>query len=149
MGLMYSASFENTTVTDAAQDIIFLATSAAVPIIIHEIRMSANVTTDIRARISILRRSTSGSAGTAVTARALWERNSVAAATTCTSVRTTPGTAGNLIYNEEWSLLVPFIWTPTPECRPQVGVSGFLGVNLVAGTGASRSMSCNVLFEEL
>jgi hypothetical protein len=149
MGLMYSAAFENATITDAAQDIIFLASSSSVPVLVHAIRIAAGVTTDVRARIQLVRRSTAGSAGTGITAAPLFSRNTVSAATTCTYARTTPGTVGTLLHAEQWSLLVPFEWMPTPEMRPQLPVSGFLGLHLVAGTGASRVMSGSVIFEEL
>ena len=149
MGLMYAARLENVTITDAAQDIVFLATSSAVPIVVHSIILTADTTTDVRARLLILRRSTAGSAGTTITARALHGRNTVTAATTCTSARTTPGTGGDELEGERWSLLVPFQRIYTPETRIHVPVSGFLGVNLVAGTGASRAVSGSVIFEEL
>lgn len=149
MGLMYSAAFENVTITDAAQDIVFLATSSSVPIIVHSVRITAGVTTDVRARIQIVRRSTAGSGGTGITVAELHGRNTVAATVTATYARTTPGTVGDVVHGEQWSLLVPFEWIPTPEIRPQVPVSGFIGVHLVAGTGASRVMSGSITFEEL
>lgn len=148
-GLMYSAGFEAITVTDAAQDIIFLATSSAVPILIHEINLSASDTTDIRARIRILRRSSAGSGGTAVTARPLNPRNTVSAATTVTTIRTTPGTADEVLEGHRWSLLVPFQRLYVPEDRVYVPVSDYLAIELVAGTGASRTVSGSVTFEEL
>lgn len=149
MGLIYSAPFENITITDAAQDIVFLATSSSVPLIVHSIRVTAGVTTDVRARVQIVRRSTAGSAGTGITPNAFNGRNTVAAAATATYGRTTPGTVGNVIHAEQWSLLVPFEWLPTPEMRPHVPVSGFLGLHLAAGTGASRVMSGSIIFEEI
>lgn len=149
MGLMYSAPFENITITDAAQDIAFLATSSSVPLIVHAVRITAGVTTDVRARIQIIRRTTAGSAGTGITPSEMNGRNTVAAATTATYARTTPGTGSDVIHAEQWSLLVPFEWLPTPEMRPHVPVSGFLGVHLVAGTGASRVMSGSIIFEEI
>ena len=147
--LLYSAGFENITLTDAAQDILTLATTASVPIRIHQVRISAGVTTDIRARMQILRRTTAGSGGTGITPTAKNSLNARAATTTVTSIRTTPGTAGAVLHPEQWSLLVPFDFTPTPEQRPGVSVGGFLGVHLVAGTGASRVISGWVDFEEL
>lgn len=149
MGLIYSASFENVSITDAAQDILFLASSASVPILVHAIRVTAGVTTDVRARTQIVRRSTAGSGGTGITPAEYFGRNSVAAATVATVGRTTPGTIGDILHAEQWSLLVPFEWIPTPEMRPHVPVSGFLGLHLIAGTGAARVMSGSVIFEEL
>jgi hypothetical protein len=149
MGLFYSAPFENVSITDAAQDIVFLATSSSVPILIHSIRVSAGVTSDVRARIQLIRRTTAGSGGTGITPSELHGRNTVSAATTVTYARTTVGTGGDVLGAEEWSLLVPYEYLPTPEMRIQVPVSGFVGLHLVAGTGASRVMSGQVIFEEL
>lgn len=149
MGLLYTAPFENVSITDAAQDIVFLATSSSVPILIHAVRITAGVTTDVRARIQIIRRTTAGSGGTGITPSELFGRNTVSAATTATYARTTVGTGGDVIHAEQWSLLVPFDYTPTPEMRIHVPVSGFIGVNLAAGTGASRTMSGSITFEEL
>ena len=148
MALRYQAAFENVTITDAAQDILFLATSSSVPAKIIGIRLSAGVTTDVRARIQIVRRSTAGSGGSSITIGEVDSLNSRAAATTVTSARTTPGTVGDVLHGEQWSLLVPFDYTPVPEGRIEIPVSGFVGVHLVAGTGASRVLSGSVLFEE-
>jgi hypothetical protein len=148
MGLLYVAAFDNVTFTDAAQDIVFLQASSAVPITIHEILLTAAVTTDVRARIGIVRRSTAGSTGTGITPRALFERNTVSAATTATYARTTVGTVGNALDYDQWSMLVPYQKLYTPETRITVAVSGFLGVNLVAATGATRVISGKVVFEE-
>lgn len=149
MGLIYSAPFENITVTDAAQDIVFLATSSSVPILIHSVRLTAGVTTDVRARIQLVRRSTAGSGGTGITPSEYNGRNTVSASTTATYARTTPGTVGDVLQAEQWSLLVPLDWTWTPETRPHVPVSGYVGVNLAAGTGASRVISGQIIFEEI
>lgn len=148
-GLKYQAGFENVTLTDAAQDIIFLATSSSVPILVHSIRLTAGVTTDVRARMQIVRRSTAGSGGSSITVSKLHGRNTVTAATTATYLRTTPGTVGDVVHGEQWSLLVPFDYTPVPEGRIHVPVSGFIGLHLVAGTGASRVISGSITFEEL
>jgi hypothetical protein len=147
--LLYSAAFENTALTDAAQDILFLATSSSVPIVIHSINLGTDQTTDIRARIRVIRRTTAGSAGTSITPKALAERNSVSAATTVTTMRTTQGTAGDVLDADRWSLLVPWQRIYTPETRIIVKPSSFLAVELVAGTGASRNLSGEVVFEEI
>lgn len=148
-GLLYSAGFEAISLTDAAQDIVFLATSSTVPIVVHEFNLSAADTTDVRARLRVLRRTTAGSGGTAVTARPLNSRNTVTAATTVTTIRTTTGTAGDVLEGHRWSLLVPFQRLYTPEARIYVPASGFLALELVAGSGATRTISGEVVFEEL
>lgn len=148
MGLLYTAAFENISLTDAAQDIIFLATSSAVPIRIHYARFTASVTTDVRARIQLIRRTTAGSGGTGITPSELIGRNTVSPATTCTYLRTTTGTAGDVVAAEQWSLLVPYEYLPVPEQRPEVAASSYIGFNLAAGTGATRTISGYVTFEE-
>lgn len=148
MGLLYTAAFENVALTNAAQDILFLQTTANVPIIIHEITLSTDVTTDVRARLQLLRRTTAGSAGNAITPKPVDERNTRSATTTATDMRTTPGTAGDILDNDLWSLLVPWARLYTPETRIRVAHSGFLALNLVAGTGASRNLSGKIVFEE-
>ncbi len=147
--LLYSAAFENVSMTDAAQDILFLATTAGVPILIHEFNLGSDLTTDIRARLRILRRTTAGSTGTGITPKAIDERNTRAAATTVTNLRTTQGTAGDILDADRWSMLVPWPRLYTPETRIKVGVSSFLALELVAGTGAARNVSGKVVFEEL
>lgn len=149
MSLIYSAAFENVSITDAAQDLIVLATSSAVQVKVHEILLSASDTTDVRARLRLLRRTTAGSGGTAVTPRAVHGRNTVSAATTVTVARTTPGTAGDVLGSARWSLLVPFQRSFLPEDRVHIPVSGFLALELVAGTGGTRNVSGEVIFEEL
>jgi hypothetical protein len=148
MGLLYKAAFENQSLTDAAQDILFLQTTANVPIVIHEIVLSSAVTTDVRARLLICRRSTAGSGGTGLTVNAVDERNTRAAVTTVTQLRTTVGTIGAVLEAEQWSMLVSWPRLYTPETRIRMAHSGFLGINLVAGTGAARNISGHVVFEE-
>lgn len=149
MGLLYSAAFENVALTDAAQDILVLATTANVPIVIHEWVLSTDVTTDVRARLKILQRTTAGSGGSSITPRPLNERNSRSATTTVTYMRTTPGTGGNELDGERWSLLVPFQRLYTPETRLTIAHSSFIALALIAGTGASRNVSGKVVFEEM
>lgn len=148
MGLLYKAAFENISMTDAAQDILFLQTTANVPIVVHELVVTSAVTTDVRARLQLCRRSTAGSGGTGITPAADDERNTRAATTTATYLRTTVGTVGTILEAEQWSMLVPYTRLWTPETRPRVAHSGFLGLCLVAGTGGARLISGHVVFEE-
>lgn len=148
MGLLYVAAFENITFTDAAQDFVFLQAASGKPITVHEILMTSSTTTDVRARVSIVRRTTAGSAGTGITPRALDEHNTQAAGATATYARTTVGTVGNVLDADAWSLLVPYQKLYTPETRIRIAAAGFLGVNLTAATGATRVVSGKIVFEE-
>lgn len=147
-GLTYSASFENVTLTDASQDIILIATGSIVPATIKEILLNSDVTTDIRARLQLLFRSTAGSSGSSVTPRATDGHNSRAAAASVTIMRTTPGTAGNVVDGDRWSLLTKFQRLWTPEDRIRVPAAGFLALFLAAGTGGARNLSGKIVFAE-
>ena len=147
--LLYSAPFENVSLTDAAQDILFLQTTANVAILIHELILTSDVTTDVRARLKLLLRTTAGSGGTGITPAAVDQRNTRAAVTTVTRMRTTLGAAGVELDAERWSMMTPFSRLYTPESRVKIAHSGFIGVELVAGTGAARNVSGKVVFEEL
>lgn len=147
-GLMYTATLGNTSWGTASTDIWVLGTSSTVPVLIHEIRMTANQTTDTRNVLQVLRRSTGPTGGSAVTARALNPRNTLVAASTITSLPTTPGTAGNQVENEIWSQLVPFSRIYTPDERIYVPVSGWVALFLAVAP-AAVNVSWDVIFEEL
>lgn len=154
-GLMYTASFENLTVTNAAQDIWEFVAAAGVSILIHSIRVTfsptitSGVAQDVRARFLMQQRSTTGSGGTAQTPRAVNRRNTVAAATTCNSGVTTPGTAGNNFGADEISIIVPYERIFTPDQRIPISGGSRWNLTLVAGLGGSFSASSEVYFEEI
>lgn len=114
-GLMYKVTFDNVSITNAAQDIIEILANANVAILIHAWKLTfvptitSGVAQDVRARISTLVRSTAGTGGAAITPRATNQRMTVAAAGTYTrTVVTTQGTAGNILGSEQVSLIVPY-----------------------------------------
>jgi len=148
-GLLYTANFSNTSSGTAITDILALETSAAVPILIHEWRMTSAATVDTRLVVQILRRTTAHTGGTTVTPRALNSRNTVAAATGVFSIDTTPGTAGNIIESELWSVLVPYSRIYTPDERIYVPISGFLCLAFTTAPGSAVNISAEVFFEEL
>lgn len=148
-GLMYTANVSNTSSGTAVTDILVIGTSAAVPVLVHEWRMTSAATTDTRLVVQILRRSTGPTGGTAQTPRALNSRNTVAAASTVTSFDTTPGTAGNIIESELWSVLVPYSRIYTPDERIYIPVSGWLALSFTTAPGAAVNISADVFFEEL
>ena len=148
-GLMYSANISGVSSGTAATDVLVLGTSSAVPVLIHEIRMTSAATTDVRLNLQICRRSTAPTGGTTVTARALNSRNTVAAATTVTSLPATPGTIGNILEAEQWSVLVPYSRIYTPDERIYIPISGFLALFFATAPGSASTISADVFFEEL
>lgn len=154
-GLMYKTTFDNVSVTNAAQDIWEFVASGTVGILIHSIRLSfvptitSGVAQDVRAQVRQLVRSTTGSGGTGVTPRATNPRNTVAAATTTTRTVTTPGTAGNVWDADQFSIIVPWERIYTPAQRIFVPAATRWCLNLEAGLGAAYNASCTVDFEEL
>lgn len=148
-GLLYSATLNNTSSGTAVTDVLVLGTSAAVPILIHEWRMTSAQTTDTRLVVQILRRTTAPTGGAAITPHALNPRNTVAAATTVTSIDTTPGTAGNVLESELWSVLVPYSRIYTPDERTYVGISSWIALSFTTAPGTAVNISADIYFEEL
>ena len=154
-GLIYTVSFENTTITNAPQDIWEFVAAAGVSILIHSVRLTiaptitSGVAQDVRMRLQMQQRSTTGSGGTAQTPRALNRRNTVAAATTCNSGVTTPGTSGNIWGADLVSIIVPYERIFTPDQRIPISGGSRWNLTLLAGLGAGFSASSEVYFEEI
>lgn len=154
-GLVYTASFQNVTVTNAAQNIWEVIAAAGTSLLIHSIRLTftptitSGVAQDVRAQLNIQTISTTGTGGSAKTPSALNRRNSVAAVTTFNSLVTTPGTLGVIMDSENVSIIVPFERIYTPDQRIPIGGGARLALNLSAGLGASYSASSEIYFEEL
>lgn len=154
-GLVYTASFQNVTVTNAAQNIWEIIAAAGTSLLIHSIRLTftptitSGVAQDVRAQLNIQTISTTGTGGSAKTPSALNRRNSVAAVTTFNSLVTTPGTLGVIMDSENVSIIVPFERIYTPDQRIPIGGGARLALNLSAGLGASYSASSEIYFEEL
>jgi hypothetical protein len=154
-GLLYVVGFENLTVTNAVQDIWEFVAAAGVSILIHSVRftvsptITSGVAQDVRIRLQMQQRSTTGSGGTGQTPRAVNRRNTVAAATTCNSGVTTPGTAGNAWGSDLVSIIVPYERIFTPDQRIPISGGSRWNLTLVAAPGASYSASSEVYFEEI
>ena len=155
VGLMYSSQFTAVSVTNATQDIWELIAAAGVPIIVHWISLTieptitSGVAQDVRMRLQLVERSTTGTGGSAVTPVGLHPRNTVAASTTTTRTVTTPGTIGDIRWSDTASIIVPYekIWTP--DTRQPVQGGGRLCLFLQTALGAAYNASSTVCFEEL
>ena len=154
-GLMYTHSFSNVSITNAAQNIWEMICAAGVSILVHSIRLTitptivSGVAQDVRANLSIQTISTTGTGGTAVTPAAVNRRNSLAAVTTVNRLVTTPGTLGVVMAREIVSIIVPFERIYTPDQRIPISGGNRLALNLSAGLGAAYNASSEVYFEEI
>jgi len=148
-GLMYEAPWESITMTDAAQDIVEMVASADTPFILHRIEVTSDNITDVRARLRLVERTSTGSGGTALTEVPLQRRNTLAPDTAVSRMVTTPGSLGDIHGAFRWSLLVPYIHQPTPEVMLQVPAGERIALNLVAGAGQSETVSGTVIWEEI
>lgn len=153
-GLVYTAT-DTWTLANSAQNIWEIIAAAGVSVLVHSIRITwsptivSGVAQDVRAQLAIQTISTTGSGGSAATARALNRRNTVAAVTTCNRGVTTPGTLGVVMDQELVSIIVPFERIYTPDQRIPITGGARLAVNLAAGLGTTYSVSSEIYFEEM
>jgi hypothetical protein len=153
-GLIYTASFNNISMTNAAQNIWEFIAGASCSVLIHSIRVTvtptitSGVAQDVRGTFTLQVISTTGTGGTAVTPTATNRRNTVAAATTCNRLVTTPGTPGAVYDSENVSIIVPYERIYTPDQRIPIAPSARLALNTTALGGAFFTSS-EIYFEEI
>jgi len=146
--LSYSASFENISVS-AAQDLLEISAGSGVPLTINRVEVSWDGTTQEVCRLRLIRRSDAGSGGSAVTARALNGRNTVASAAAIQRNVTTPGTAGDVLWTTQQNLVVPVDELfGLDQLRIVVPAGARLGLNLVNAPAAARNCSVTVFYSE-
>jgi hypothetical protein len=154
-GLIYTASFENVSITAAAQDIWELVAAAGVSVVVHwwkltlQPTITSGVAQDERMRLQIVERSTTGTGGSAVTPAGANPRLTTAAATTCTRTVTTPGTIGEVYWADRVSIIVPWELIWTPDTRKPIQGGGRLCLNLAASLSGAFNASSTVCFEEV
>lgn len=154
-GLMYTSQFDNVTVTNASQDIWELVAAAGVSVMVHWIKVTfaptitSGVAQDVRVRLQLVERSTTGTGGSAVTPVGINPRNTVAAATTTTRTVTTPGTIGDIRWSDQPSVIVPFELIFTPDTRMPIQGGGRLCLFLAAAPGQTFVTDSTICFEEI
>lgn len=155
-GLMYTATFSDVAVTNAVQDVFEMIAAAGVPAIVHSIRLTfvptivSGVAQDVRAKLQVVTRTTTGSGGSAVTPAPENPRNSVAAVTTVNrTVVTTQGTLGVVKLADQVSTILPYERIFTPDQRIVIPGGGRLCLFLATALGASYQASGEVYFEEV
>jgi hypothetical protein len=157
MGLLYKASFADIVLTNAAgsQDIWEIDIADDRPITIHGLWLSQKTETGDAAEegltIQIIRgHTTLGSAGTAVTPRAVDTLNSVAAGGTVDRNNTTIASAGtpHELHTEVWNVRIPLIYLPTPELREKANeADGTIVVRLLTTPADDLTASSTLAFE--
>lgn len=148
-GLSYTAQFENVSIS-ATQDIMEITAASGVPLLIHRIELSWGVTAQEICRLQLLRRTTAGSGGSAVTPKPKNTRNTVAAACTVNRNVTTPGSAGDVLWAFQQNLVVPVDELfGLDEIKIEVPGGGRIGLNLASAPAAARNASCTIFFTEI
>lgn len=135
---------------DSDQDIWLITSASTKKVVLHGFSLTSAYTTDERAKLTLLRRSTAGSGGgSAITIEPADSDNAIAATATVTPLVTTPGTAGDTLGQWQWSQQGELLFLPTPEIRPIMPVSSYLALHLGTALGNTRTWSGWVAFEEL
>lgn len=148
MGRIYSATFEEVSVT-VAQDLFEINAPADAIVVIHGFEISQSSDTDSEMlNLLVHRGGTSGSGGTTPTASPL-EVGDAAFGGTVEANNTTPGTEGTILHSAAFNVLNGYIWVPTPECRPVLSPSGRLMVELQTAPADALTMSGTAYFEEI
>lgn len=146
MYLEYTAARSNFSSGTAAVDIFTIGTSASVPLILDEVRMTSASLTDVRLVVRLVRRTSAPTGGTAVTPKPTNPRLSVNAQCTVLSL---PSAVGSLDYAHEaelWSLLVPYHRANLGYYVPE---SSWVCMNLEVAPAAAVNLSFTVRFREL
>lgn len=149
MSRVFTQPFDNLTVTnDSDQDIFELFGASGYPFRLLAFELYSALTTDERVRLRLIRRSASGSGGSAATEVPADGGNTTTIHTACTTLQTTPGSAGAILHGWYWSQLSPLIYRPTPPEYIEVASAAGIGLNLETAVGSSRNWSGFVTWEE-
>lgn len=147
MGRMYSVIMDAVSVS-AAKDLLRLSAPADAVVVIHEVTVSQEASeTSEQVAIQLMRASTDGT-GTAATAKQL-ESGDPAFGGSAVANLTVDTTAGDTLRREGANLLSGYKYLPTPEARPVISPSGRFVVRLEDAPAAARTMTVEVIFEEI
>lgn len=147
-GLTYVASFQNVSLSNAAQDLLEGLTSADTPITIHRIEASFATINQANTYFQLLTRSTAGSGGTGVTPVASQRRNTISADTVFNRTVTTPGTLGVVINGWHWNVVAPFdLLLGKSDLEIEIPAATRFSFGLMAAVG-TLATSCSITFTE-
>lgn len=151
MGRMYSAVFEEVTVS-AAQDLFEIVGPADAITIVHGLVISqssdAGDSASEQLNILVHRGSTSGSAGSTPTPSPLSVGDPAYGGTVEVN-NTTQSTEGVQIHSECFNIMAGLSLWLTPECRWVISPSGRLIVELQTAPADALTMSGTIYFEEV
>jgi hypothetical protein len=133
---------------DSDQDIWVLAAPSTKALWLHGFSLTSNCTSDERVKLRLVRRSTSGSGGSAATEVPCDDDDTTTIAGAVTTLQTTPGTIGDIIAGWQWSQQGELLYLPTPELRPSVSASAFLCLHLGTAVASTRTWSGWLAWEE-
>ena len=151
MGRMYSAVFEEIAVT-AVQDLFEINAPSDAIVVLHglEIAQSSDAgdSEDEQLALLIHRGSTSGSGGSAPTARPM-ELGDAAFGGTVEANNTTQSTEGTHLHATAFNVRAGYFKEWTPETRIVISPSGRLIIELQTAPADSLTMSGTIYFEEI
>ena len=149
MGRLYSASF--TEVAVSAQQDLFQIEANTVPAIIHAVFLSqsSDVGDSESEGLSILIRRVTDTVTNDIAEVALDGGDAAANADLAINEITELTTGARTIHAEDWNILTPFTYLPTPELRPVVQVGNAIVVNLNTTPADAITMSGTLYFEEI
>lgn len=146
---MYTCAFDNISVTnDADQDVWLLTAPANRALILHWFELYSALASAEFTRMRLLRRTTAGSGGSSATVNPLRSVSATVAATV-TQLVTAPGTAGAVLMAWQFAQISPQISLPTPETRVWIPPSGMLALHLQTAVATTRTWSGFLVFEEV
>jgi hypothetical protein len=148
IGRMYSATFEEVSVT-AAQDLFEINAPSNAIVILHALHIAQS--SDIgfeQLNILIHRGTTSGSGGSSITARPL-EAGGGSFNGSVEANNTTQSTEGTILHSQCFSIQGGCDWDFLPECRPVISPSGRLIIELQPAPADALPMRGTIYFEEI
>lgn len=150
---MYGAPFEDISVTnDSDQDLWELTAGSNRKVIVHGFGLTSaqGITAAELARLRLVRRTTAGTGGSAVTEVKLDPDNDISPEAALVQLVTTPGTPGDVLPAcWQWSQQGELLYLPPPEMRIIVPKTARIGLNLLSALGGTRKMSGWVIWEEI
>lgn len=148
MSRVFTAPLDAISVTtDADQDIFEMVGASGYPFALLAFELYSSYTSEERCRLRLVRRSTTGSGGSALT-EIKNDAGSAANQTAVSTLVTTPGTIGDIGPCFYWSTLAPLIYRPTPEEIIEIASGGRLCLNLQSALGGTRTWSGFLTFRE-
>lgn len=135
--------------TNSDQDIWYIKAGASTKFRLLGFELSSMAIIAEPLRFRLCRRSTDGSAGAALVFPELDEGNTTTPDAAGFSLRTTPGTIGDVLATFAWEQIGQLHLVFTPEADITVQEGGRLALNLFTALGGTTKMGGYVTIEEL